>query len=48
MAMRHSASTGFDPAHKKGFRPMLLAFSAPPLCAILGLIVSTALGYPPF
>ena len=46
--MRQTASTGFDPVHKKDSRLMLLAFLAPPLCAILGLIVSTALGYPPF
>jgi hypothetical protein len=46
--MRHTASTGFDPAHKTNSGTMLLAFSAPALCAILGLIFSMALGYSPF
>jgi hypothetical protein len=46
--MRHTASSSYDPAHKKDFGPTLLAFSAPPLCAILGLIIATALGYSPF
>lgn len=46
--MRQTASTGPDPSRKKDFGVMLLAFSAPPLCAILGLVISTALGYPPF
>ncbi len=46
--MRHTASTGFDPAHKSNFGTMVLVFSAPPLCAILGLVIAIALGYPPF
>lgn len=46
--MRHTAPAGYDPVRKKGFGWMVLAFSAPPLCAILGIIIASALGYPPF
>jgi len=46
--MRHSASNNFDPARRKTFIILLLAFSAPPICAIVGLILARAFGYSPF